>query len=396
MSELATVQVSGKAHRAASQTRPWLHKDHVLGPLPENGPFVSLVDENALSLGFALLDKDDEHPLKLVSTARTRDPIGLLRTRLERAMSRRKNDLMGADAYRLCHGEGDGVPRFFVDRFGDGLCITSVTPAMNEVARQLVQPLVDITGARVVVHYALRDHAEGTATRRQDAPFDCHVVHGDDPQVRFHHGGLIRQLDLTAGFHVPALTSRLDMQRYVRRWARGQVLDVKCGFGGFGMQLADAGAKEVVFVDDESSSLDDVQQDAQTNGIPAAVRTVEQGALQALHSLDTKGERFSVIVMHPAEVREGKDRREAAEMRLQKLHKSALKLVGEGGIYVTWPGTTAVDQETFERILTDAAQQGRKRLQVLSRMQAGPDHPVLVGMHDPSATTLLLRVLSTT
>ncbi|MCP4498799.1 MAG: methyltransferase [Deltaproteobacteria bacterium] len=384
--------------RTALVGRPWLYKDAILrGPGPDAGPFVDLVDENTLPMGTALYDPDDEFPIKVISTSRTRDPIGLLRTRLERALSRRRNDLLGADSFRLCHGEGDGIPRLFVDRFGDGLCIASVTPAMNDVAKMLVDPLVDITGARVVVHYSLLDKGDKDRSKyRQDAPFHAEQVYGDDAKVRFHHGGLIRHADLMQGFHIPALTARFAIQRYVRRWARGQVLDVMSGFGGFGTQLADAGAKDVLFLDEDADALAALKEDCANNGIAANIRTRAVVPLAGLEQLERDQERFSVIVVHPAEVREPKKQAASVENRVFEMHRAALKLVGEGGIYITWPGSTALNQETFERVLTEAGNRGRKRLQVLARMQAGPDHPVLVGMSDPSATTLLVRVLSTT
>ena len=391
-------RVRGEAVRQAWRGRPWIALDDII-EVDGAGPFVDLIDENSLPLGTALYDAADDFPLRLLSSARTTDPVALIRTRLERAEARRRTDLLGADAYRLCHGEGDGVPRLFVDRFGRGLCVTSTTDAMSEVAPQLIESMVDLWDADVIVHYRPTSSVSTSLlpTRlRKDAPFVGQTVHGAQTKVRFHHGGLVRTVDIALGFEVTALTAQLDCQRYVRRWARGHVLDVFSGMGGYGLQLADAGATRTVLVDDDREMLDSIEEDARSNGIGDKVQVRQEAPLEAMRAIDRAGERFQIVVVHPTEVREPRAEANDAQRRVFERLRSALKLLDEGGLLIAWPGTTALDAVAFERTLVDAATRGRKRLQVLARMGAGPDHPSLVGTVDPAPPTLVARVLSTT
>lgn len=398
----SVVRVKGEAVRQAWRGRPWIAKEAVVafeGGGASDAPFVDLIDENALPLGTALYDPDDDFPLRLLSSARTTDPVALIRTRLERAEARRRTDLLGADAYRLCHGEGDGVPRLFVDRFGRGLCVTSTSDAMSRVAPELIANLVETTGAEAVVHYqptaSVRDSLLPTRLRK-DAPFVGQLVHGAHSRVRFHHGGLVRTVDISRGFEVTALTAQLDSQRYVRRWARGHVLDVYAGMGGYGLQLADAGASRTLLVDEDDDMLASIDEDAKNNGIGSKVETRRENPLDAMRKLDRAGERFQMVCVHPTEIRETKEAAQTAQQRVFERLRAALKLLDEGGIFIAWPGTTALDASAFERTLVDAATRGRKRLQVIARLGAGPDHPTLVGTEDPAAPTLVARVLSTT
>ncbi len=114
-----------------------------------------------------------------------------------------------------------------------------------------------------------------------------------------------------------------------------------------------------------------------------------------MRKLDRAGERFQLVVVHPTEVREQRDAAHEAQRRVFDRLRAALKLLDEGGILIAWPGTTALDNAAFERTLVDAATRGRKRLQIIARLGAGPDHPTLVGTQDPAAPTLVARVLST-
>ena len=392
-----TVVVDGNAVRRAWRGRPWLHREDIRGVEAAAGPFVDLVDENALSLGTALYDPNDEVPIRLVSSSRTNDPVGLLRTRLERALARRRKDLLGADAFRLCHGEGDGVPRLFVDRFGDGLVVTSVSHAMNAVTEALIDPLMDMTDARVVARYTLRSRTDSLVrTRlRRDAPFEVELCRGTDPQVRFHHGRLVRRVSLTSSFDVSSWTVLLDGQRFVRRWARGQVLHAFAGNGGFGLQMADAGASKVLFLDDHSDNLACIANDAKVNGLSERVTCLEVDPAEQLRKLGDAGAQFETVIVHPVELRESSDEVDEARRRVSEQLRRALRLLDEGGLLITWPGSTAISGALFEELLVEAATRSRKRLQVLSRLGAGPDHPTLLGMPELSARTLVVRVLAT-
>ena len=62
-----------------------------------------------------------------------------------------------------------------------------------------------------------------------------------------------------------------------------------------------------------------------------------------------------------------------------------------GGILVTASCSYHVADEAFEEIVTDAARDAGRPLQVLERRGAGRDHPVLLGM--PETRYLKLLVL---
>jgi 23S rRNA G2069 N7-methylase RlmK/C1962 C5-methylase RlmI len=53
-----------------------------------------------------------------------------------------------------------------------------------------------------------------------------------------------------------------------------------------------------------------------------------------------------------------------------------------------------VPDDVFATALQDAAARSRKRLQILTHLEAGPDHPVLAGMRRPPSL-LVARVLQT-
>lgn len=372
------------AVRRALKERPWLNADDVIAYEGDDGPFVDIADENTLPLGTALYNPSEEVRVRLFTSASTRDPLLLLRTRLERAQARRHADLMGSDAYRLIHAEADGVPRLFVDRFGRGLFVVTACQAMDRLADDVIRLLVDVTGAESVVHWR----------RTTERTYAVAGTFGPTTTVRYHHGRLVLDVDLASSFALSGLTARLEAQRFVRRWGRGRVLDLYAKDGGFGLQLADAGAKSVLSVEPERSLVDHIRDGASANGLDSRVAVELADPHERMRLLDEAGERFDVVVLHPDETAFEAKSLDAVGRRVFEAHRRALRLLDEGRLLVTWPGATPLPEGEFERIIVDAATRSRKRLQILARMSAGPDHPTLLGVPESrAATTLVLRVL---
>lgn len=377
-----TVVVRGKVAREAWRASPWIHADDVLSRDDGTGPFVDLVDENALPLGTGLLGTTAERAIRLVTSARTRDPVALLRTRLERADARRRQDLLGADAYRLCHGDADGVVGITVDRFGAGLAVRADAPEVEPLVPPLIDALVHLTGASSVAHWP---RGGGAAS----------LLVGEERTVRFHHGRLLLTVDLLSTSSLFSVTAQLDHQRYLRRWARGRVLDAYASWGGYGLQLADAGAREVVVLDDDEACVRSIEADAKRNGIGERIRGVHDDPAEHLRRLADAAERFDCVVLHPPLREQQPSAAEDAARAAVDLHRRALRLLDEGGVLVTAPASTALDRASFEAALSEAALKNRKRLQVLARLGAGADHPRLLGMPDPAANdTLVVRVVA--
>lgn len=374
------------AARRAQKERPWIMASDVESYEGDGGPFVDITDENALPLGTALYNPDEEIRVRLFASASTRDPLLLLRTRIERAQARRSADLMGSDAYRLLHAEADGVPRLFVDRFGKGLFAVTSCQAMDSLNDEIVRTLQEVTGAESIVVW----HRDG------HGGYEPYTKRGDTTVVRYHHGRLVLDIDLASSFSISSMTFRLEAQRAVRRWAKGRVLDVYARDGGFGLQLADAGAAMVVSVEQEEALVDHIVNGAKQNGIADRITVLSDDPSERMRDLDDEGERFDLVVLNPDRASSDAKNVDAVRRIVFENHRRALRLLDEGRLLITWPGATMLPEHEFEQIVVDAASRARKRVVVLARLSPGPDHPTLLGVPETRpATTLVLRVLGT-
>ncbi|MDP2345442.1 MAG: methyltransferase domain-containing protein [Deltaproteobacteria bacterium] len=366
------------ALKRARSGMPWLRPDDIVSYDGDGGPFCDLTDDAGLPVGTALWDKDSGIRARLLSTTRTRDPLGLLITRLERAEHRR-SALIGSDphaAVRLCHGEADAVPGLFVDRFGDGLHVdvdaAGLLPWLDEL---LAGTIARQQSARVVLR---PPHGSGAQTTQ---------LLGTSSMQTYHHDRLQLEVDL-AGNDIRRLSAELDAMSRLRPWAKGRVLDVYANTGGFGLHLAAAGAQQAVLVDESPALPERARTAALKNGLANKVDVVTAEPVAWLKQVQTS---FDVVVCHPPHEALP---REKAEKRAVDIATSALKHVNEGAIFCARSASASLDDERFAAALQDAGTQLRRRLQVLARLGPGPDHPTLAGTPMPPSI-LVMRVLNT-
>jgi 23S rRNA (cytosine1962-C5)-methyltransferase len=308
-----------------------------------------------------------------------------LRARLQ-AASRLRERLFALPYYRLVHGEGDGLPGLIVDRFDRILVIQVTTAGMERMLDTLIELLRELFAPECLV---LRND---TAVREQEG-LEKYVraVDGELPET-------ITVLENDAVFDAPLAQgqktgwfydhrmNRAGMTRYVRD---ARVLDVFSYVGGWGIQAALAGAREVVCVDSSRLALEYLQRNAERNGVRERVRGSIGDAFDLLKQMQEAGERFDVVVLDPpAFIKRRKDSKAGVEA-YQRLNELALRLMPEEGILISASCSFHLSAEDLQRLVLRAGRRSHHELSILERGFQAPDHPV----HPAIAETAYLKSL---
>ena len=299
-----------------------------------------------------------------------------LRTRLAAALELRQS-LFDTPHYRWVHGEGDNLPGLVVDRFDNTLVIQITTAGMEHFRDDLVQQLIELSGASAVVcnHDLTARELEGldktSAALAGDMPSELHVVENG---VSFTVPSAVQQ---KTGWFYDHRTSR----KQVAGKSKGaRVLDLYSYLGGFGLQAASAGAAEVVCVDSSQAAIDALNQNAKNLSVSDKVNTLQNDAVTAMRELIDAGERFDLVVLDPPAFIKRKKDREAGAGHYHLNHKLALRLLKPGGhLYSASCSQTFSEQDGIQ-----AARQNVPRdfslLQVLGSLRQDADHPVHAAM----------------
>jgi 23S rRNA (cytosine1962-C5)-methyltransferase len=368
------VVVSRKGQARIERGHPWVFRSDVVkdGGVSA-GAVVRVAGARGEPLGFGFWSSRSEIRLRMVERGETLAE-SFLHDRIARALRWRETVAAGAEAYRVVHGEGDGLPSLVVDRYGEYLVIQTLSQGTERAKAEVVAALGELLKPRGIVERndprvrALEGLEQTVSVLSGEVPDVVEVSEGD---VRF-------RVDLRKGQKTGLFLDQRENHLAARQYARGRVLDGFSYDGGFALQVA-RHSDEVTAVDLSTESLERVRANAAANGL-ANVRTRDANVFDLLHELDQRGERFDTVILDPPAFAKSKDAVEKAGRGYKEINLRALKILKPGGCLVTCSCSYHIHEEDFEAILTDAAVDAGATVTVVEKRRQARDHPVVLGV----------------
>ena len=184
-------------------------------------------------------------------------------------------------------------------------------------------------------------------------------------------------IDVAEGQKTGFFLDQRDNRRRAADFVRGgRMLDVCCYTGGFGLNgLVNGGAAEVIAVDASESALVQARSKAELNGVADRYKTVKQDAFKALEELESRGERFDLVILDPPKLARNRQGIDAALRGYYSLNRFALGLIQPGGFFVTCSCSGQITHELFADMLGQASLHANRRLQILEVRGPSADHP---------------------
>ncbi|MGQ9830244.1 MAG: class I SAM-dependent rRNA methyltransferase [Thermochromatium sp.] len=325
----------------------------------------------------------------------SRDPAqplspALWLARLREALELRER-LYATPFYRLVFGEGDGLPGLIVDRYGDRLAVQITTAGMERARAEILAALEQLLRPTTIV---LRNDTSVRELEGLEQGIECVLGQpGGDWLVTEH--GLDFAIDPLRGQKTGWFFDQSENRARLARYGVGQrVLDVCSYVGAWGLRAAALGASDVTCVDASADALERLQSNAERNGLSARVHPLQGDAFEVLRELRDQGRRFDTVLLDPpAFIKRRKDEKDGTAA-YQRLNRLGLELLEPGGLLITSSCSFHLGRDGFQRLVQQAGQRARRRLQLLETGQQGPDHPVHPAIQETAyLKTLFLRAL---
>jgi 23S rRNA (cytosine1962-C5)-methyltransferase len=314
------------------------------------------------------------------------------RLRLARALAARGPFVFGGgtNAYRLVHAESDGVPGLIVDRYGDFVVAQFLTAGAERWKRELAELLLELTGAR-----GIYERSDEEARAREGLAPAAGVLLGDEPPeaLEIVENGLHFLVDVRQGHKTGFY---LD-QRENRRLTGGlcwdaEVLNAFAYTGAFAVYAYAGGARQVVNVESSVSALEWAARNARLNDQPEG-EVVAGNVFAELRRFRAEERRFDAVVLDPPKFAHARRELERAARGYKDINLLAFQLLRPGGVLATFSCSGAVDATLFQQIVFGAASDAGRDAQIVARLAAGADHPVLLSFPEGEYLKgLLLRV----
>jgi 23S rRNA (cytosine1962-C5)-methyltransferase len=199
---------------------------------------------------------------------------------------------------------------------------------------------------------------------------------GGELIIREH--GIRYRVDVVGGHKTGFFCDQRENRRRLADFCRdATVLDVCCYTGGFGLAAKLlGGAREVTSIDLDESVVALARQNANLN--QARIHYAEADAFIYLRQMIAAKRQFDVVVLDPPKFIASREGWEDGLKKYHDLNKLGQQVVRPGGLLLTCSCSGLVGVDDFVGWVHAAGRSGGRRLQLLGRSGAGPDHPVML------------------
>lgn len=287
------------------------------------------------------------------------------------------------DAYRLIHGENDGFPGLVVDRYATTLVVKIYSPIWWPHLKAVLTPLL---AAELPTRVVLRLARSVAAPSEHLAEGSTLVGEPSQTPVVIRERGLQLEADVVTGNKTGHFLDQRDNRSLVRAsvgaYPKGaEVLDVFSHTGGFALSAAAGGARKVHMVDVSAAALEAATRNFTLNRHIHAVRdcqvrTTVGDAFEVLAQLRADDYSFDVVILDPPSFAHAERNVAKAEQAYFRLTQAGLRLLRPGGLLVQASCSSRIDDESFYRIVHEAAVHARRDLVEIRRTGHPIDHPV--------------------
>ncbi len=296
------------------------------------------------------------------------------------AVERRAALPIASTAWRVIHGESDGLPGLIVDRYGDVLVAQFTSAGVERWKDAIVQALIACTGAKAV--YERSDSAVRKLEGLELMQGWLQSAEGFDKNTlqQFDENGLRFEVNIAeghkTGFYLDQRDNRALFARVVREAGLKRVLNCYCYTGGFTLSALQGGADYVLSVDSSALALAHGKRHMQLNGfddVRAEWRDADVNA--TLRTLKAEGAQFDAIVLDPPKFAPSAAHAERAARAYKDINRLAFSLLRPGGFLFTFSCSGGIDPELFLKIVAGAASDAKADAGIIARVGAGHDHP---------------------
>ena len=345
----------------------------------KNGDIVTIQDFDGFFLGYGFINTKSKLTVRLLS--RKKDTViddAFLESRVQRAWDYRKQ-VIDTGSCRLLFGEADFLPGIVVDKFEDVLVVESLALGIDKLKLQILEAVKRILAKDGIIIRGIYERSDAKVREQEGMErYKGFIGEPFDTRVEIVENGVKYIVDVEdgqkTGFFLDQKNNRAAIQKLCKD---KKVLDCFTHTGSFALNAGIAGAREVLGVDASELGIAQARENAILNHLEDRVSFVCADVFELLPELESKGEKFDVVILDPPAFTKSRSSVKNAVKGYREINVRGVKLVEDGGFLATCSCSHFMDPELFKKTIAEAAKGAHKRLRQVEFKTQAPDHPIL-------------------
>lgn len=368
----SVVLKKGKEH-SVLRRHPWIFSGaiHQSDAGLHDGDWVKVLDAGQQVLGYGHYQKGSI-TVRVLSFGPTQPDENFYADKMATAFTLRSRLVTSneTNAYRLIHGEGDGLPGLIIDVYNGIAVVQAHSHGMHRDRQRIADAITKQLKSSIdCVFYK----SQGTLEKTENEYLAGMAA---VPHVILEHGQKFF-VDWEEGQKTGFFLDQRENRELVGRYSMGRkVLNTFCYTGGFSIYALNHGAELVHSVDASEKAIALTRKNIELNGFDPTVH--ECYAQDTFDFLKDREDQYDLIILDPPAFAKHKDSKHQAMKGYQRLNAEAMRKIKSGGVLLTFSCSQVVDRQLFYDTIVSAAIQAGREIKVLHHLGQPADHPVSI------------------
>ena len=351
----------------------------------KDGSVVEVFAKGGAFLGSGVINKKSKITVRLIGSEHAdqimADAQAFYDEKIQAAYDLRKLHYSIKDSYRLVYGEADFIPGLIVERFYDVNKNVYLVVQFSTLSCEVFRKEIMHALRKIIKPYGVYEKSDAPSREKEGLKLRC-CWDGEvrEEKITICENDVLIEVDLANGQKTGYFLDQKDNRRVAGSLSQGKrVLDTFTHTGAFGLNCVKGGAKEVISVDISPEAVELVKKNIEMYKAGSKMKAVCADVFDLLKEYEKSGEKFDLIILDPPAFTKSAKNIEKAYGGYKEINLRAMRLLNPKGILVTCSCSYFFDADHFYGMLMKAAEDSKKRVQILAKYGAGPDHPVLLG-----------------
>lgn len=319
---------------------------------------------------------DSEHADKIFE-----DVNAYWENKIANAYNMRRMYYSDSDSYRLIFGEADFIPGLICERFCDEKGKVFIVIQFLSLSCEVFREEILSALKKVCKPDGIYERSDASVRDKEGLPQVAGWIGKEfETKITIVENGIKLGVDIANGQKTGYFLDQKFNRVSAAKFCHGKrVLDTFTHTGAFGLNAVKEGAREVISVDISPEAVEMVNHNIKLNNADDKMKGVCADVFDLLKKYEADGEKFDVIILDPPAFTKSAKMIEKAYGGYKEINLRAMRLLNEGGILITCSCSYFMETQMFCDMIMHAAMDSHKRVQILEKRGAGPDHPVLLG-----------------